>query len=564
MRVSDLLRRVALSALCAFAQLHCAAGVAAEAPHPDRLSSPAIPPPPSSDIDSRHIDAADPGSALGEGWQHGAFIEIFVRGYRDSDGDGIGDLRGLTQSLDYLHDLGIRGIWLLPVTRSQDHDHGYAVSDYRDIEPAYGSLADFDELLKQAHARGIGVIFDYVINHSAATNPIFLDASASANSRYRAWYVWRDVAPAGWHILGKNPWVVTPAGAYFAQFSTSMPDFNFLDPEVVAYHKDNLRFWLNRGVDGFRFDAVTHLIENGPDAWYDQPGDYALMNDMRALVDTYARRYVVCEATRNAAAYAAPTVCGSAFALDHAHAIVDAARGKRAAIRAVANYFTTAPASMATMISNHDLFAGERLWDQMHGDIAQYRLAASTYLLQPGTPFIYYGEEIGMSAGAGLSGDAKLRTPMSWTADPIAAGFSTVRPYRTVAANLAQYNVASERTASDSLLAYYKSLLKLRNSYLSIARGSYESPFVDGKVMGYRRRLGDETTLVVTNYGKTPASVIVRGLDTAVDFKQVFPEGSAARVAVDASGAARIAAGAQSVLVFASESANTEQSMRAK
>ena len=169
-----------------------------------------------------------------------------------------------------------------------------------------------------------------------------------------------------------------------------------------------------------------------------------------------------------------------------------------------------------------------------------------------------------MSAGAGLSGDAKLRTPMSWTADPITAGFSTARPYRVVAANLAHHNVASERTASDSLLAYYKSLLKLRNSYPSIARGSYESPFVDGKVMGYRRRLCDETTLVVTNYGKTPASVIVRGLDTAVDFKQVFPEGSVARVAVDASGAARIAAGAQSVLVFASESANTEQSMRAK
>ena len=551
MSADSLMYRLATGAVGAIALLVCLDVLAAQA----QSASPRAPSTMTQapGLDTSSVPAADPGSVLPEGWQRGTFIEIFVRGYKDSDGDGIGDLRGLTQSLDYLHELGIRGIWLMPITSSQDHDHGYAVSNYRDIEPAYGSLADFDELLKQAHARGIGVIFDYVINHSAAENPLFLDASASADSRYRAWYVWRDVAPTGWEIYGKNPWVSMPTGAYLAQFSKTMPDFNMLNPEVVAYHKDNLRFWLNRGVDGFRFDAVTHLVENGPDAWQDQPADYALMNEVRALVDTYSRRYVVCEAPVNAAAYAAPTVCGGAFAFARAQDIVNAARGDRDAIDSIANYFSTAPAGMASMISSHDLYAGERLWDQVHGDLTQYRLAAATYLLQPGTPFIYYGEEIGMSAGKGLSGDPKLRTPMSWTADPGNAGFSTARPYRVVSSNVARQNVASQRASSNSLLAYYKAMLALRNRYPSIARGSYDAPFVDGKVMGYRRSFGDESTLVLINYGKKPATVAVRGMAATSIFRPVFPANDGKPLAVDATGASKVAVAAQSVRVFVSD-----------
>lgn len=533
MKAEILWRRLLLSFLCALAPL---SGLAAAQPN-------AI-------VDTSSVSAADRASPLAADWPRGAFIEIFVRGYRDSNGDGIGDLRGLTQSLDYLQDLGIRGIWLMPVTRSQDHDHGYAVSDYRDIEPAYGSLADFDELLREAHARGIGVIFDYVVNHSAAANPIFAEASASNGSRYRNWYVWREQAPAGWKIMGKDPWVSTSTGAYLAQFSPSMPDFNLLNAQVLAYHQDNLRFWMNRGVDGFRFDAVTHLVEHGPDAWYDQPEDYALMNALRAVVDGYAHRYVVCEATRNADAYAAPTVCGAAFALDGGRLIVDAARGKRRAIQAIAKYFTTAPAGMAMMVSNHDLFAGERLWDQVGGDLAQYRLAAATYLLQPGTPFIYYGEEIGMSAGPGLQGDPKLRTPMSWTSDPLHAGFSSVAPYRVVATNVAQQNVASQSASANSLLSHYKSLLTLRNTYPSIARGSYQSPKVAGRIMSYRRQLGGETALVVINYGRKPSTVTVPALAAGAGFRQVFPKAAGTPLVVAADGSGQVSVGAQSVQVY--------------
>jgi glycosidase len=508
--------------------------------------------PAAGEIDVAPVAKADPGSTLAEGWQHGAFMEIFVRGYKDSDGDGIGDLRGLTQSLDYLHDLGVRGLWLMPVTRSQDHDHGYAVSDYRDIEPAYGTLADFDELLRQAHARGIGVIVDYVLNHSAAEHPLFVESSRSRGGPYRSWYVWRERAPSGWQIYGKDPWNTVASGAYLSQFSPTMPDFNLLEPKALAWHQDNLRFWLNRGVDGFRFDAVTHLVENGPQAWQDQPADYALMAEIRAVVAGYQRRYMVCEAPVNSLRYGAPSVCGSAFAMEHSADLVDAARGRAKSIQALAGYFTRAPLAMATMISNHDLFAGERLWNQVRGDRAQYRLAAASYLLQPGTPFIYYGEEIGMAAASGLQGDRKLRTPMSWTAASPAAGFSTAVPFRELSANVLTHNVAGEQAAADSLLAWYKSLLALRNRYPSLAAGSYEAPSVRGKTLMYRRRLGGETSLVLINYAQRPATVDVGALAGAHRFRQVFPRSSHATLTADARGSAPLTLAAQSVRVFVS------------
>jgi alpha-amylase len=157
-------------------------------------------------IDTRPVPAEMRKSGLPEGWEHGAFMEIFVRAWRDSNGDGIGDLRGLTQSLDYLKELGIRGLWLMPITGNADGDHGYATTDFRDIAPEYGSLADFDELLREAHKRGIGVIMDYVINHSAASHPMFQQALKGKDNAFRDWFVWSDEAPPGWDIWGKYPW----------------------------------------------------------------------------------------------------------------------------------------------------------------------------------------------------------------------------------------------------------------------------------------------------------------------------------------------------------------------
>ena len=508
------------------------------------------PPASAPTVDTRPVRMVPTASTLPSGWQHGAFMEIFVRGYKDSDGDGIGDLRGLTQSLDYLQDLGIKGIWLMPVTHSADGDHGYATTDFRGIEPAYGSLADFDELLKQAHARGIGVITDYVVNHSASSHPFFVSSTGGDSAPYRDWYVWQDPAPRGWDIWGKNPWTTTPQGTFFATFGPHMPDFNLRNPKVVAYHQDSLRFWLNRGLDGFRLDAVPHLIENSATDWNDQPQSRRLTNELSALIQAYGNRYVVCEATANPKVYAAPQVCGSAFAFGHERQIINAAQGKPGAITAVADYFKTAPMSMATMVSNHDIFAGERLWDQVAGNPAQYRLAAATYLLQPGTPFIYYGEEIGMAGVKDLRGDAPLRTPLSWTADANTAGFTSGRPFRPVSPNAASHNVAQQRSDPNSLLSFYKAMLTLRNTRASIAQGSYQHAAVSGQVMSYQRTLGDETTLVVINYGTTPAQASVGQLPPGARLSPLYPSITPPGVS-DAKGQASLAMAGQSLAAYA-------------
>lgn len=513
------------------------------------LASCAVAPTGASGPDISPVKARDPGSSLPEGWQHGAFMEIFVRAWRDSDGDGIGDLRGLTQSLDYLQDLGIKGIWLMPVTRNADGDHGYAVSDFRAIDPAYGTMADFDELIREAHRRGIGVIMDYVINHSAAQNPLFVDAVGSANSRFRDWYVWRDPAPTGWDIWGKNPWYPSPTGTFYATFGPHMPDFNLENAEAMEYHRDSLRFWLNRGLDGFRLDAIPHLVEIDAKNWNDQPGSYALMGHIKALMDSYQKRYSVCEATASPERWAAPYICGSAFSFKFEKSLIEAGRGKPEAVAEVAAYFRKAPPTMATFISNHDAFAGARLWDQLQGNEAQYRMVAATYLLLPGTPFIYFGEEIGMAGGAGLVSDAALRSPMSWNADPATAGFTSGKPFRPVSANVATHNVAGETANPRSMHAFYKAMLALRNRLPSIARGSYEHAMADGTTLTFQRRLGGEHTVVALNYGTAAATARISRLAANSKLASEFPAHAGA-VLADLNGEATLILPPQSVRVL--------------
>ena len=487
-------------------------------------------------------------SALPEGWQHGAFMEIFVRSWRDSDGDGIGDLRGLTQSLDHLLKLGIRGIWLMPITRSADGDHGYATTDYRDIEPAYGTLADFDELIREAHARGIGVIMDYVVNHSADTHPLFVQSQREPQGPYRAWYEWLQEHPQGWDIWGRDPWVQTPKGSYLATFGAPMPDFNLRHPQVVAYHQDSLRFWLNRGLDGMRLDAVPHLIENNAKDWNDQPESRQLTGDLTRLIQSYPGRYVVCEATAQPRAYANPEVCGGSFAFGLENKIVPAARGDVKAIQDVAQYFVTAPHTLATFVSNHDQFAGQRLWNQVEGNEVQYKLAAATYLLLPGTPFIYYGEDIGMAGAQDLTGDPEIRGPLSWTTDARNGGFTSGQPYRALATNVATHTVQSQQRDPQSIWAFYRDMLALRNSRVSIARGSYEFAQVQGQTMAYQRRMGREHSLVLINYGQQAASLLIDGLAQEATVRPLYPAGAAQRLT-----GRQLTVPAQSVQVFALE-----------
>nr|WP_315476532.1 alpha-amylase family glycosyl hydrolase [uncultured Undibacterium sp.] len=495
------------------------------------------------------VSKNDPGSPLSDNWRNGPFMEIYVRGYQDSNGDGVGDIRGLIQRLDYLQDLGIKGIWLMPITQSEDKDHGYAVKDYRDIETQYGTLADFDELIKQAHARGIGLILDYVMNHSANTHPAFINAADTSTNAYRAWYVWKDIAPGGWNVFGNNPWYNTKNGAYFAAFYSGMPDFNLLNPAVLEFHQNNLRFWLNRGADGFRFDAVGNLVENNAGAWESQPESIALMGKVQENIAQYSKRFMVCEAPGNPLAFAASNSCGNAFAFKHNYDIANAAKGQLSAIQAVVDYFNTAPLTMSTMISNHDEFAGARLWDQLNGNLAQYKLAAATYLLQPGTPFIYYGEEIGLAGAANLTGDHKLRTPMSWNSNSNNAGFTTGTPFRALSGNASSQNVEAQRLDPNSLLQFYKDLISLRNQRSSLNSGNYSNAAVSGNVLSFQRQSGDEKSVVLINYGNNSITTSLKNLPINTTLSSVYPN-KIVKVNSDTVGSADVNLPAQSIFVF--------------
>ncbi|HZJ63082.1 MAG TPA: alpha-amylase family glycosyl hydrolase [Kofleriaceae bacterium] len=500
---------------------------------------------PIPDADRSPVAVHDPGSQLPDSWVAGPVAQIYVRGYFDSDGDGIGDLEGVTRKLDYLQALGVSAIWLMPIMASQDHDHGYAVTDFRAIESAYGSLVAFDHLIAEAHARHIAVILDYVINHSAAQNPLFQHSSASRNAPLRDWYVWSDSHPVGWSIYGKDPWHAGLTGWYFAGFWDQMPDFNLRSQAVIEYHRDNLRFWLNRGVDGFRFDATANLIENGPQAWENQPEDRALMHDIRSLLDGYARRWMVCEAPPDPFGFA--QACGSAFGFGHQRDLINAARGDASAIAAVASYFTTAPPGIATLLANHDSFAGDRVWEQLGGDLARYRLAAATYLLQPGVPFIYYGEEIGMARAADASGDPGLRAPMSWSAGSF-AGFSQRAPFRANATNYRTANVADEDGDPGSLLNFYRAMIALRRAHPSLAHGDYAGHARAG-LLWFSRHAPGETSLVAINYGDVADQAQFSGLPVARAAVAAYPSGAAA-LTTDGGGALVIDVSPRSFTVF--------------
>lgn len=528
---------------------------------------------PNAPIDQSHVAAKPAPLKLPSNWHRGAFMEIFVRAYQDSDGDGIGDLRGLVSRLDYLQELGIRGIWLMPIQKNADGDHGYATVDFRALAPEYGTMEDFDLLIREANKRGIGIIIDYVVNHSAAAHPLFVDARANPNSPWRSWYIFSPKGPpdmALWDIWGKNPWYWVgdapwnfkgevkdmprpPAGVsdfYFGTFGPHMPDFNLRNPAVVDYHLSSLRFWLNRGLAGYRLDAVPHLIENDAIKWRDQPESFALTKRLADTIRAYPNRYVVCEATEQPQDYGDNKVCGGAFAFGYTHHFVKAAKGDQSAVRALADYYRTASPNMATFISNHDIFAGRRLWDQVEGNVARYKLAAAAYLLQPGTPFIYYGEEIGQAGVSDLTGDFPLRSPMSWNANKLNGGFTTGTPFRPIAPNVSTHNVESQRADPQSVYHFYKSLLTLRNTRASISTGSYEHSFADGLVLGFQRRAGNERTLIIINYGETAADILALGLKQSQVLTPLFTNAPAS-AAVKAQGAwDRITIAPQSMIVF--------------
>jgi len=449
-------------------------------------------------------------SGLPADWAHHAvFMEIYVRGWQDSNGDGVGDLAGVTQRLDYLKSLGVGAIWLMPIYPSADHDHGYAVTNYRNIAPEYGTLEDFDRLIRAAHQRGIAVILDYVINHSADTHPLFEDARAHADSPWRNWYVWSQDKPQGWTTYGGDPWHTAPSGYYYGAFSYQMPDFNFRNPDVLAFHLNNLKFWMNRGVDGFRFDAVGALVENGPEAWENQPENHQIMASVQTLLSTYGNRYMVAEAPAAPVEFSSTSSAGSAFAFGLQEQIIKSIQFGRVQAGLV-DYLQKNPVSrMGTFLSNHDSFAGARLYQQFDGDEASYKAAAATLLTLPGIPFIYYGEEIGQSFSEPVQfEDQRLRGPMSWNAD--GSGFSTARPFRPLATNAASQNVAAETDRPDSLLNTYRTLIGMRNHSSALSDGAFTlMSHDDDAALVFTRSDAQQQVWVAINYASAATTVNV-------------------------------------------------------
>jgi alpha-amylase len=451
----------------------------------------------------------DPSSPLPRDWaKSSAFMEIFVRSYKDSNGDGIGDLKGLLSQLDYLQALGVTGLWLMPIGPSADRDHGYAQEDYRSIAPEYGTMADFESLLREAHKRGIGIIIDFVVNHSANTDPLFLDAIASRHSQYRDWYEIAEQDPH-WD-LRNNPWRALPdhSGVYYGVFNVTMPDWNLRNPRVLAYLQDSMRFWMNKGVDGFRLDAVTMLLEDGPKAYFNNPGNIGIVAQLRDTVKAYENRYLICEVSENPEIYV--NACDHAFAFGTQTFIHDSVVRGKIEFGLIAELKRTDHDQMPLTLQSHDFYVGDRLMNQF-GESREdrYRAAAAIAILASATPFTYYGEEIGMDNN-GLGGDPGLRAPMSWTGSVAAAGFSAAPPYRALALNAASHNVSAETGKASSLLEFYRALYRVRQNYPVLATGSLRvlSRPADPLLI-FSRSSPDETVYVAINVSDTSQTATI-------------------------------------------------------
>lgn len=484
--------------------------------------------------DQGEVAIAPQPSTLPASWIKGPFIEIYVRGFRDSNGDGKGDLRGVIEKLDYLKDMGFTGIWLMPVFKSEDDNHGYAVTNYRKVETAYGNNDDLRQLIQQAHQRGIGLMLDYIPNQAASRHPLF-EASVDKNSPYRDWFNWANEQPDGWSGFNGAPWVERDGSWFYAVYDPIMPDWNWRNPAVMDFHLNNLKFWLNQGVDGFRMDAVGPLVENGPLAWQNQPESMDVTHRFGQLLKQYpGTTWQVCEAPGDVAGFAAENACGSAFAFGLQTAIIKSVRLGRVD-RELPDYLASKPmARLATFLSNHDTFAGVRLFNQLEGDLQDYRLAAATQYLLPGTPFTLYGEEVGLSMASGAGGsDEQIRTLMSWTGDETLTnaegktvstfgGFTALpagrerRLFRAPADNWKTNNVASQQQDPHSLLNFYRQLIALRRGNASLMDGSYQR--VDARLAGKKqlpqetvlsfiRELNGEQVLVAINYANKPAAL---------------------------------------------------------
>lgn len=424
--------------------------------------------------------------------------EVLVRSFYDSNGDGIGDLRGLTQKLDYIARLGADCVWLMPVAESPSY-HGYDVSDYYTIERDYGTNDDFRAFAAAAHHRKIRVLVDLVLNHASSEHPFFQTALRDTASPYRGWFRWSATGGRNWH---KSP---VRDEYYYGFFWSGMPDLNFENPAVLEEAKRVARYWLDSmGVDGFRLDAIRHLIEVG-DQDANTPGTHAVLRDYGQYIRSIApQSYTIGEVWDNTDTILTyyPDQLDAYFAFPISDALMDAVRSGKAGrlIPTVLQFQAAQPGyRWAPFQRNHDQ---TRTMTALGNDVAAAKLAATILLTLPGLPFVYYGEEIGMT---GDKPDERLRTPMQWTRS--AAGFTTAKPWESLQPDSLTANVAAQDHAAHSLLTLYRQLMHLRAANPALRSGELV-PVVTGSesVLAYIRKDGAREVLVVANLGGRPAA----------------------------------------------------------
>jgi alpha-amylase len=454
-------------------------------------------------------------------WNDTIFYEIFVRSFYDSDGNGIGDFNGIVEKLDYLNDgspetttdLGITGIWLMPINPAGSY-HGYDPTDYYAVNPDYGTMDDFTRLLQECHKRGIRVIVDMVYNHTSNKHPWFIESRDQPESSKRDWYVWSATNPGYQGPWGEQVWYPTVSGYYYAIFWIGQPDLNYTNQAVSDEMYNVGRFWLQDvGVDGFRLDAARYLIEDGKDQ-QDTPDTLTWWSGFRAFYkginpqamtvgEVYTTNYIV----EN---YLKANDFDQAFDFDLATQILNNIDSRNAvnlnaSIKSSFQLFQKG--AYATFLSNHDQ---ERVMSFFAGDVIKAKLAAIVLLTTPGTPFVYYGEEIGMT---GNKPDERIRTPMLWSSDRY-AGFSTVIPWEPANSNYTLNNVAAETEDQNSLLSLYRDLIRLRNNHAALRVGDYYTIRSDNfSIMPFLRVSEEETLLVLINMSEKPESGFTLTLD---------------------------------------------------
>jgi alpha-glucosidase len=470
--------------------------------------------------------------------------QVYPRSFQDSDGDGVGDLPGIASRLDYLTWLGVDAVWLSPIFPSPMADFGYDVSDYCGIHPMFGTLDDFDRLVREAHNRGLKVLLDLVPNHTSSQHPWFLESRASRDNPKRDWYLWRDAAPGGglpnnWLAFFGGPawtWDEATGQFYCHSFLPEQPDLNWRNPEVQRAMLDSMRFWLDRGVDGFRVDVIWLMIkdaefrDNPPNPEYregqppimsllqertaDQPEVFDIIRMMRGVLDEYDERMMIGEIylpTQRLMAYYGPA--GDLVHLPFNFQLILLPWRAEAIKPAVDTYEAALPTFgwPNWVLGNHDQ---PRIASR--AGQAQAPVAAMLLLTLRGTPTVYYGDELGMpnvdippalyqdpqGINIGISRDPS-RTPMQWDASA-SAGFTSGAPWLPLAPDYAERNVAAQRDDPRSILTLHRRLLELRRAEPALSVGGYVPLPAAGDVLAYVRESGGRRFLVALNFGDHP------------------------------------------------------------